>query len=402
MGIFGLGKKTTDLSQESLTELKSNEATPVAQDDSGANGKGTEAVANNVIVTFNANGGAGTQANVEGDSTKSSPLILTAPECTFTPPAGKEFKIWSKANNAEPANGTYAPGSELRFSGHNAVNLTLYAIWKDAPAKQPDNQTPNKGDNNNMATTKKKIVKFNANGGTGTMADVEVDLTSGNAKWQVIASTFTAPDGKEFKTWAENADGTKNPRAVGSEIDFGNEGEYTLYAIWQDKATTNPDQGQGGGSTTKPDQGTQTPADKVEVPNKSSIVVEPNFIELQSGKVSDTVYITTDDTDGDLEVAVEPADVVSYDKVNRKFKALKGGTATATFTAKSDGKTDAVAKVFIQVKDPLIYVVVKPFQRLSDEGYGVNYNVGEELDISNNSTGFERFLIEGGYAVPKK
>lgn len=88
------------------------------------------------------------------------------------------------------------------------------------------------------ATPKVKTIKFNSNGGTGTMEDITVELPeTGTKAWTVVENKYQAPENKQFKTWAEDAEGTKE-KAVGSTIDFGNEGEYTLYAIWEDKPTS--------------------------------------------------------------------------------------------------------------------------------------------------------------------
>lgn len=86
-------------------------------------------------------------------------------------------------------------------------------------------------------TTKKvKVVKFNSNGGSGEMKDVNVELPeSGVKKYTVPASTFTAPTNKQFKTWSEVKDGSSKTHDVNSTIDFGNPGEFTLYAIWENK-----------------------------------------------------------------------------------------------------------------------------------------------------------------------
>lgn len=92
------------------------------------------------------------------------------------------------------------------------------------------------GNTQTAPAPKKKVKKviFNANGGTGDMQPVEVELPEqGTSKFTVPENKFTAPADKQFKTWAEEANGNKE-RAVNSNIDFGTEGEYALYAIWED------------------------------------------------------------------------------------------------------------------------------------------------------------------------
>ena len=66
-------------------------------------------------VSFNANGGTGTMADVTGVSGS-----YTLPACTFTAPAGQQFKGW-----ATSANGDVITGTSINVT----ANTTLYAIW---------------------------------------------------------------------------------------------------------------------------------------------------------------------------------------------------------------------------------------------------------------------------------
>ena len=72
-------------------------------------------------------------------------------------------------------------------------------------------------------------VSFDANGGTGTMADV----TGVTGSYTLPACTFTAPSDKQFKGWATSADGTAIP---GTTIDVT--ADTTLYAIWENIPVT--------------------------------------------------------------------------------------------------------------------------------------------------------------------
>ena len=69
-------------------------------------------------------------------------------------------------------------------------------------------------------------VKFNANGGTGTMADV-TGVPAG--AYTLPANGFTAPAGKQFKGWSTGASG-----AVIEGTTYNVTGDVTLYAIWED------------------------------------------------------------------------------------------------------------------------------------------------------------------------
>ncbi|MBR2667855.1 MAG: S-layer homology domain-containing protein [Oscillospiraceae bacterium] len=66
-----------------------------------------------ITVTFFENGGTGTMAPVTTE--KDQPYSL--PECTFTPPEGKEFDKWDQG----------APGESVTFSS----DVTIVALWKD-------------------------------------------------------------------------------------------------------------------------------------------------------------------------------------------------------------------------------------------------------------------------------
>ena len=76
-------------------------------------------------------------------------------------------------------------------------------------------------------------VSFNANGGTGTMADV-TGVSAG--AYTLPANGFTAPDGKRFVGWATSAGGTAT--AAGGTITVSD--NVTLYAIWEEIPTSHP------------------------------------------------------------------------------------------------------------------------------------------------------------------
>ena len=73
-------------------------------------------------------------------------------------------------------------------------------------------------------------VRFNANGGTGTMADV-TGVPAG--AYTLPANGFTAPAGEQFKGWSTGATG-----AVIAGTTYNVTGDVTLYAIWEDKPHT--------------------------------------------------------------------------------------------------------------------------------------------------------------------
>ena len=115
-------------------------------------------------IKFNANGGSGTMediTNVLGQ------YIL--PECTYTPPSGKEFLGWSRFNDGE----TIEKVDEIS-------DITVYAIWKDLPKIEYK-------------------VTFDANGGNGIMENLENIC----GEYTLPECTFTAEDGKMFAGWSK-------------------------------------------------------------------------------------------------------------------------------------------------------------------------------------------------------
>ena len=137
-------------------------------------------------ISFDANGGTGTMAAttvVKGEKYK-------LPECAFTAPEGKVFDKWDAG----------AVSDEIEVT----ADLTLKAIWKDKPAET-------------------WAISFDADGGTGTMADVKVNK---GEKYKLPECTFTAPAGKEFDKWEQGKPGDEI--AVTADL--------TVKAVWKDKA----------------------------------------------------------------------------------------------------------------------------------------------------------------------
>ncbi len=96
---------------------------------------------------------------------------------------------------------------------------------RTAQTTDPNGQTtdPNSQTTDPGTTTPEKFkISFNANGGGGSMAEVEVEAGS----YTLPACGFTAPENKEFDRWEQGA--------VGTAIAVS--GNVTLTALWKDKA----------------------------------------------------------------------------------------------------------------------------------------------------------------------
>ena len=149
-----------------------------------------------VTISFDPNGGTGTMQPMKVKSGEN----FTLPECTFTPPEGKEFAGWLAAN------GTVYPAGDSAFS---TTDIVLKATWKDKEAAEV-------------------TISFDPNGGTGTMQPMKV---KSGENFTLPECTFTPPEGKEFAGWlAVNG----NVYPAGNVATFSI--DQTLKATWKDKA----------------------------------------------------------------------------------------------------------------------------------------------------------------------
>ena len=159
------------------------------------------------IITFNANGGTGTMANMQVEKGQQ----LTLPACTFTAPEGKEFEGWIVRNTQ------YAVGDKVDIMS----NTEVFAKWKRIPV-----------------TEETYIVSFASNGGTGEMANV----TDVKGAYTLPQCAFIAPEGQEFAGWL-----------VGNELyqpgqSINVTANITIKASWKDIQAVTP-----GSSSSNPD-----------------------------------------------------------------------------------------------------------------------------------------------------
>ena len=148
-------------------------------------------------ISFAANGGTGTMNPLQVEKGKK----FTLPGCEFTAPNNKSFKAW-KIGYSE-----YAVGSEIMATG----NMTITAVWQD----------------NGVAPIQTYTVSFDANGGSGTMANQTVNAGS---TFTLPACSFTGPNNYTFKAWLVGTDTTE--RAVGYQFTVNS--NVTVSAVWQD------------------------------------------------------------------------------------------------------------------------------------------------------------------------
>ena len=154
----------------------------------------TEVPAKYITISFDPNGGTGTMKPMR----VKAGVGYTLPECTFTPPEGKEFAGWLAVN------GNVYPAGHDVFSTYDQ---SLKATWKDKEAAEV-------------------TISFDPNGGTGTMQPMKV---KSGENFTLPECTFTPPEGKEFAGWLA-VDGYVYP--AGNVANFSI--DQTLKATWKD------------------------------------------------------------------------------------------------------------------------------------------------------------------------
>ena len=144
-------------------------------------------------VSFNSNGGTGSMDNVSVAAGN-----YTLPNNGFTAPNGKQFSGWKAGNEGN----SIAAGATYNVS----ADVTFWAQWSDI----------------------KYNVTYNANGGTGTMADSSSPYVTGTTV-TVLTNTFTR-SGYEFVKYNTAANGSGQDYNPGSTFSIG--ANTTLYAQW--------------------------------------------------------------------------------------------------------------------------------------------------------------------------
>ena len=255
---------------------------------------------NEHTVTFDANGGSEPEELPE-EVTTAMPAkkILhgseySLPECEFIAPENQQFKAWQIDGTEYPVNAPVAV----------TADITVKALWEDAPPAPAE-----------------YTVRFNANGGGGTMADV----TGVTGSYTLPACGFTEPEGKQFKGWSTSADGS-----VISGTTYEVSSDTTFYAIWESKEysiiVTDGKATIGAGSEiSKAAQGTKVTLTANAAPDGKVFdkwVVESGNTTLEDANSETTTFIMPDS-----EVSVKAAYTIphthTYDQEIQKPETLK-------------------------------------------------------------------------------
>ncbi|MBQ9715763.1 MAG: InlB B-repeat-containing protein [Clostridia bacterium] len=170
-------------------------------------------------IVFNNNGGSGSIATMS--MTYDVAKALTQNTLTRT---GYTFKGWSTSSTATTA--TYTDKQSVKnLTATDNGSVTLYAVWEEHDY----------------------TIKFDKNGGTGTMADMSMKYSQ---TANLTANAFTKT-GYTFTGWATSATGSvaKTDKASVSKLTATDGGTITYYAVWQANTYTIKFDGMGGTGT---------------------------------------------------------------------------------------------------------------------------------------------------------
>lgn len=146
-------------------------------------------------ITYNANGGSGAPGVTSYYYGYNTTLSSTKPTRT-----GYTFLGWSLSSTATSA--SYSPGQG--WSGTNADNYTLYAVWK-------------------IITY---TISYNANGGSGAPSSQTKNYGSSIK----LSTTEPTRTNYKFKGWATSANGSV---VYASGATYSSNSSITLYAVWE-------------------------------------------------------------------------------------------------------------------------------------------------------------------------
>ena len=162
-------------------------------------------------VRFDSNGGDGVMRIQKIEVGKTANLAL----CTFLAPEGFEFLGWSPDSDASDA--SLLDGAEVKDLAKQGKRITLFAVWK----RTSEAPTP----------TQVFTVKYDANGGVGTMKDQKITVNEPTK----LSATVMTREGYSFLGWSQDKNATmpsyKDCETV-SNMTAGGQ-SVTLYAIWE-------------------------------------------------------------------------------------------------------------------------------------------------------------------------
>ena len=276
--------------------------------------------------------GESVSADVTKLTAQFEPGIYTVTITTDTLPDGKVGEAYSQTLSAD---GT----TPITWSVENGDWPTGLSLNKDTgeisgtPTAEGTSIFTVKAENSTGSVTKELsitiakaapteyTVRFNANGGGGTMEDV----TGVSGSYTLPACGFTEPEGKQFKGWSTSADGS-----VISSTTYEVSSDTTFYAIWESKEysiiVTDGKATSGAGSEiSKAAQGTTITLTANAAPDGKVFdkwVVESGNTTLEDANSETTTFIMPDS-----EVSVKATYTIphthTYDQEIQKPETLK-------------------------------------------------------------------------------
>ena len=260
------------------------------------------------------NDGNGTASASPAKAVVGTEITLTA-----TPNASYHFKEWQVISGGVSIenNKFLMPDSDVEVK----------AIFEEDAPPVPDEYT----------------VRFNANGGGGTMADV----TGVSGSYTLPACGFTEPEGKQFKGWSTGADGS-----VISGTTYEVSSDTTFYAIWESKEysviVTDGKATIGAGSEiSKAVQGTTITLTANAAPDGKVFdkwVVESGSTTLEDANSETTTFIMPN-SEVRVKATYKNAPVTTYSLTTR----VNGGHGT--ISASKTGLTEGSAETVIFTPD---------------------------------------------------
>ena len=234
---------------------------------------------------------------------------------TATPKEDYRFKEWQVVSPA----GLVITNNKFTMPDSN---VEVKAIFEEDAPTAPTEHT----------------VRFNANGGGGTMADV----TGVSGSYTLPACGFTEPEGKQFKGWSTSADGS-----VISGTTYEVSSDTTFYAIWESKEysiiVTDGKATIGAGSEiSKAAQGTTITLTANAAPDGKVFdkwVVESGSTTLEDANSETTTFIMPD-SEVSVKATYKNAPVTTYSLTTQ----VNGGhgTISASKTGLTEGSTETV------------------------------------------------------------
>ncbi len=291
------------------------EYTVVATDNAGNETTATVRIYRRHHVKVISPDGNGTASASPDKAVAGTEITLTA-----TPKEDYRFKEWQVVSPA----GLVITNNKFTMPDSN---VEVKAIFEEDEPPAPTEHT----------------VRFNANGGGGTMADV----TGVSGSYTLPACGFTEPEGKQFKGWSTSADGS-----VISGTTYEVSSDTTFYAIWESKEysiiVTDGKATIGAGSEiSKAAQGTTITLTANAAPDGKVFdkwVVESGSATLEGANSETTTFIMPD-SEVSVKATYKNAPVTTYSLTTQ----VNGGHGT--ISASKTGLTEGSAETIIFTPD---------------------------------------------------